>query len=418
MIRSLFVTAAFALLAVVCTGTHAEDWPGWRGPRGDGTSDEKGIPTRWNATENIAWKIALPGVGHASPIVWQDHVFLVSCLPDSADRVLIALDRSSGRTLWQRTVVNAPLEDKHELNSFASSTPTTDGRLVYVTFLAGDDMIVAAYDFAGEQKWLVRPGEFHSRHGYCSCPVLFEDKVIVNGDHDGDSYLVALDRATGKTAWKTMREHKTRSYVTPLIRQIEGAPQLLLSGSKTVASYDPRTGKQIWVIDGPTEQFVASMVYDGKLLFMTAGFPDHHILAIRPGGHGNITETHIAWRTTENTSYVPSPIVVGGYFLVVADNGIASCYEAATGRRTWKQRIGRRYSASLVTAEGLVYFTSDDGLTTVVRPGETFDAVAENELGEPCYASLAISHGQIFQRSDKHLYCIGAHRGKSAEAAR
>jgi hypothetical protein len=181
-----------------------------------------------------------------------------------------------------------------------------------------------------------------------------------------------------------------------------------------VGGYDPRTGKQVWVIDGPTEQFVASLVYDGKLLFMTAGFPDHHILAIRPGGHGNITDTHIAWRTTENTSYVPSPIVVGGYFLVVADNGIASCYEAATGRRTWKQRIGRRYSASLVTAEGLVYFTSDDGLTTVVRPGETFDAVAENDLGEPCFASLAISRGQIFQRSDKHLYCIGKDAKKTA----
>ncbi len=134
-----------------------------------------------------------------------------------------------------------------------------------------------------------------------------------------------------------MREHKTRSYVTPLIREINGAPPMLLSGSKTVASYDPRTGKQIWVIDGPTEQFVASMVYNGQLLFMTAGFPDHHILAIRPDGRGNITDTHIAWRTTENTSYVPSPIVVGDYFLVVADNGIASCYEAATGRRLWKE---------------------------------------------------------------------------------
>ena len=146
----------------------------------------------------------MPGVGHASPIVWQDRIFLVSCLPDSGDRVLMSLDRHSGRTLWQQTVLNAPLEDKHELNSYASSTPATDGLFVYVTFLAHDDMVVAAYDFAGRQQWLVRPGEFHSRHGYCSCPVLFEDKVIVNGDHDGDSYLVALDRATGKNVWKTM----------------------------------------------------------------------------------------------------------------------------------------------------------------------------------------------------------------------
>lgn len=231
--------------------------------------------------------------------------------------------------------------------------------------------------------------------------------MIVNGDHDGDAYLVALDRATGKTVWKTPRENKTRSYVTPLVREINDAPQLILSGSKSVASYDPRSGKRIWVIDGPTEQFVASMVFNGELLFMTAGFPDHHILAIRPDGRGNITDTHIAWRTTENTSYVPSPIVVGDYFLVVADNGIASCYEAKSGQRLWKERLGRRYSASLVTAAGLVYFTSDDGLTTVVRPGPKFQAVATNELGEACYASMAISDGQIFQRGEHHLYCIG-----------
>jgi outer membrane protein assembly factor BamB len=413
MIPSAVGQFVFCVSLFVCSLTQAEDWPCWRGPRGDGTSTEQNAPVRWSATDNIAWKVELLGVGHASPIVWQDRIFLIACLPDNGDRVLMSLDRRSGHTLWQQTVVNAPLEDKHELNSHASSTPATDGKFIYVTFLAGDDMVVAAYDFSGTQQWLVRPGEFHSKHGYCSCPVLFEDKVIVNGDHDGDSYLVALDRATGKTVWKTMREHKTRSYVTPIIREIDGAPQLLLSGSMTVASYDPRTGKQIWVIDGPTEQFVASLVYDGKLLFMTAGFPDHHILAIRPGGHGNITDTHIAWRTTENTSYVPSPIVVGGYFLVVADNGIASCYEAATGQRQWKQRIGRRYSASLVTAEDLVYFTSDDGLTTVVRPGPKFDAVAENDLGEPCFASMAISHGQILQRAEKHLYCIGTEAAKT-----
>ncbi|HEY1599949.1 MAG TPA: PQQ-binding-like beta-propeller repeat protein, partial [Pirellulales bacterium] len=234
-----------------------------------------------------------------------------------------------------------------------------------------------------------------------------EDKVIINGDHDGDAYLVALDRATGKSLWKTPRENKTRSYVTPIVREIEGAPHLILSGSKSVASFDPRTGARWWIIDGPTEQFVASLVYNGRLLFMTAGFPDHHILAIRPDGHGNVTDTHIAWRTTENTSYVPSPIVVGDYFLIVADNGIASCYQADTGVRLWKERLGRRYSASLVTVGGLVYFTSDDGLTTVVRPGPKFEAVAENDLAEPCFASLAVHRGQLLQRAEKHLYCIG-----------
>jgi outer membrane protein assembly factor BamB len=397
---------AFALIALPLAA-RAEDWPCWRGPRGDGTSLEQNIPVRWSARENIAWKVAIPGVGHSSPVVWQDRIFLVTCLEESGDRVLLCLDRRTGRTIWQQTVVQAPLEGKHELNSYASSTPATDGESVYVTFLGGDDMLVAAYDFAGHKRWLVRPGEFHSKHGYCSCPVLFEDKVIVNGDHDGDAYLVALARRSGETLWKTPRENKTRSYVTPIIRQIGGHPHLILSGSMSVASFDPRSGERWWVIDGPTEQFVASMVYNGRLLFMTAGYPDHHILAIRPDGRGNVTDTHIAWRTTENTSYVPSPIVVGDYFLVVADNGIASCYEADTGQRLWKERIGRRYSASLVTAGGLVYFTSDDGATTVVRPGPEYDVVAVNDLEEPCFGSIAISGGQIFQRGEKHLFAIG-----------
>lgn len=400
----------------------AENWPCWRGPRGDGSSEERGVPTHWDAKgENVAWKVEIPGTGHASPIVWQDRIFLASCLEQEQDRVLICLDRKTGKTLWQRSVLKSPLEKKHALNSYASSTPATDGELVYVTFLEGTKqgeakgakIAVAAYDYEGNQKWLVRPGPFSSVHGYCSCPVLFEDKVIVNGDHDGDAYLVALNRSTGETVWKTPRENKTRSYSTPIIRDIDGRTQMILSGSMSVASYDPRTGSRHWIIDGPTEQFVASMVYNGKLLFMTAGFPEHHILAIKPDGRGNVTKTHIAWRTKENTSYVPSPVAVGDYFLIVSDEGIASCYEAETGRRTWRQRIGPHYSASMVSAGGLAYFLSDEGKMTIVKPGEKYEAVAENELGEPCYASPAISQGQLFLRAEKHLYAIGQQKGDS-----
>ena len=211
-----------AVLLLLPNGANAENWPAWRGPRGDGTSQERDIPTRWTADENIAWKAAVPGVGHASPIVWQDQVFIVSCLEETQERILLSFDRVGGKLLWQQVVLRSPLEDKHQLNSFASSTPATDGRLVYVTFLDRQEMVVAAYDFSGKQVWLVRPGGFSSKHGYCSCPVLFEDKVIVNGDHDGDAYLVALECSTGKTVWKIDRENKTRSYSTPIIRQIDG----------------------------------------------------------------------------------------------------------------------------------------------------------------------------------------------------
>ena len=209
-----------------------------------------------------------------------------------------------------------------------------------------------------------------------------------------------------QTQWKVPRENKTRSYCTPIIREIDGRTQMILSGSLSVVSMDPRDGSQHWLINGPTEQFVASLVYNGKLLFLTAGFPEHHILAIRPDGRGNVTDTHIVWRTTRGCSYVPSPIVVGDCFLVAADNGIASCFVAATGERLWMERLGSHYSASLVEANGLVYFLADDGEMKVVRPGAALDVVAVNRLGEHCFASPAVSNGQMFVRGEKLLYCI------------
>lgn len=400
---------------------RGENWPGWRGPRGDGTSLEPEIPIRWDGPSgrNIAWKTELPGTGHASPIVWEDRVFLVGCREDRKERILLSLDRETGKILWEQVVVQSPLERKHRLNSYASSTPATDGRQVYVSFLDRDQMLVAAYDFDGNRQWLVRPGVFHSVHGYCSSPVLFKELVLVNGDHDGDAYLVALDRRTGNTVWKTPRENKTRSYCVPILRQFDGRMQMILSGSKCVASYDPNDGSRHWILDGPTEQFVASIVDNGKLLFMTAGFPEHHILAIRPDGRGNVTGTHVVWRTEKGCSYVPSPIVAGNgqFFLVVSDEGIASCFEAATGQRHWRERIGPHYSTSAVSAGGLVHFLSDEGVTTVIRPDTRFEVVARNTLGEPCRASPAISQGRIYLRGQTHLFCIGgpSQRAPNAE---
>ncbi len=406
MVGCRLVGLSCVVVALLASVSRAENWPQWRGPRGDGTSHEQNIPTRWTAEEGVAWKVAVPGTGHASPIVWNDRLFVASCQEEARQRILVCFDRS-GRLLWQTVVLESPLEEKHHLNSFASSTPATDGQAIYVTFLDRNEMVVAAYDFEGHQKWLVRPGPFSSKHGYCSCPVLFEDKVIVNGDHDGDAYLVALDRATGATLWKVGRENKTRSYSTPLVREIDGRTQMILSGSKCVASYDPRDGHRHWIIDGPTEQFVASVVFNGKLLFLTAGFPELHMMAIRPDGSGNVTDTHIAWRTRKAAGYVPSPIAEGNYFLAISDGGVASCFEADTGDRQWTERLGTHYSSSLISAGGLVYFTSDEGNTTIVRPGAALDIVAENKLGEYCYASPAVSDGQIFFRGEKNLICIG-----------
>ena len=379
----------------------------------DGTSLETNVPVYWSVTSNVSWRVPLPGFGHASPIVSGDFVFVVTALAETQARALLCLNRSTGRVVWQQSVLTAPLERKHGLNSYASSTPATDGKLVYVAFLDGDRMFAAAYDFKGRQRWAVRPGPFASMHGFCSSPILYRDKVLLNGDHDGDSYLVALSRADGHTLWETPRENHTRSYCAPLVRDIAGRPQMVLAGDKCVASFDPNTGKRWWVIDGPTEQFVASPVYGERsgLVFITGGFPDHHVLAIRPDGSGNVTQSHIVWRTTKGVAYVPSPIVEREYFLVVSDSGVAHCFEAATGNLLWKEPLGEEH-ASLVSAEGRVYFLNDRGVMNVVEAGGQFSLVARNEIGERCFASPAISRGQIYLRGDKSLFCIGNATGR------
>jgi outer membrane protein assembly factor BamB len=427
MNRRFIEFALLSMCVLAGTATAGENWPGWRGPRGDGTSLEKNVPVKWNvpAGEGLVWKTPLAGSGHAGPVVWEERVFVVACDEKTQERTLACLDRRTGKELWRKTVFQSPLESKHGLNSYASSTPATDGKLVYVSFLEVDGklieapnvgtarkitpgkMAVAAYDFEGNQKWLVRPGEFVSAHGYCASPVLFENLVIVNGDHDGNSYIVALDKASGKTVWKVPRDHKIRSYVTPLIREIDGRTQMVFSGSQHIISLDPRSGARHWKIEGPTEQYVASMVYDGKLLFMAAGFPTYHVMGIRPDGKGDVTETHVAWHEKSAKCYVPSPVVENGYLIVADDRGTANCYAADTGERLWQERLGVHFSASLVTAGGLVYLIADDGLTKVVRPGPKLEVVAENPLGEHCYSSPAIAHGQIFVRGEKHLFCLG-----------
>lgn len=406
--KSILSVASLLFFALTAGG---EDWPGWRGPRGDGSSLDKNVPLRWSYQENVIWKSPIPGVGHSSPVVAGDKVFLTTCLLKEKQRVLLALDRGSGKILWQRVVVTAPLEKKHKLNSFASSTPATDGKHVWISFLQYPDMIVACYDVDGNLAWKKSPGKFFSVHGFCSSPVLFHDLVIVNGDQDSQAYIVALDKATGQERWRADRPNRTRSYCVPIIVDMAGKKQLVLSGSLCVASYDPQTGKQHWIIDGPTEQFVASLVPNQGLLFLTTGFPEYHNLAIRPDGVGNVTRTHIAWHEknvpARKASYVPSPIAFDKYFYVISDQGWLSAFEATTGKRLWLEKLGRHHSASPVLASGHLYMTDDDGITYVLKGGPKFEVVARNPLEDECYSSPAVSEGRLYIRTAHSLWCIG-----------
>jgi len=294
-------------------------------------------------------------------------------------------------------------------NSYASATPATDGEKVYVTFLDGEEVVVAAYDFSGKQLWLVRPGKFKSQWGFSHPPVLFEGKVMVACYSKGENFVAALSPADGKTIWKTLGENPSQSYSPPLLRKMGGRQQMVVPGNTAVTSYDPETGKVLWFVDGLSADSVATPVYheSADLILACTSWPSKVLLAIKPDGEGNVTTTKVVWKTPEGAPYVPSPVVVGDWFLTSSFAGKAAyCYEATTGRILWKEPMGLHH-ASPVTANGLVYFLNDDGVMHVVRAGAKFDLVARNELGEKCYASPALSGGQLFLRSFTQLYCIG-----------
>ena len=397
-----------SILLFLSNFVRAEDWPGWRGPRGDGTSIEQDVPANWDSAGAL-WKTELPGRGHASPIVWGDRVFTVTGMTDTKQRILLCLDRNSGNILWQRTVVEGPLEKLHKENSHASGTPATDGRRVYVTFRVGDDIVVAAHNFDdGRQLWLIRPGTHVGEWGFSNTPVLYKDKVIIDGDSKGESFLIALRRTDGRTLWRKNRTNKGISYSAPFIRELAGRTQLIQCGDRCVAGFDPDTGQQFWQVDGPSQEFVATPVYSEKagLVFISSSWPKRVLLAIRPDGKGNVTETHVAWSDTKGAPYVPSMIVAGDFLLSVNRGGTAFCYEAATGKVLWQQKLGRHH-ASPVLIDGLLFFINDNGRVNVIKPGRQFESVATYELGESCYASPAISDGRVYLRGFKHMFCIG-----------
>jgi hypothetical protein len=389
----------------------ADDWPQWRGPRGDGSSLERNLPTHWSATENIAWKTEVPGIGHSSPIVVGDRIFLSSCMEDKGQRLLLCYDRKNGKQLWQKQVAHSELEHKHKLNSYASSTPCSDGKHVWVSFFELPQIDLICFDMEGNEVWRKSPGTFKSVHGFCSSPVLYKDTVILNCDQDAPAFIVCYNKETGVEKWRIDRPNKTRSYCTPTLFDIAGKKQMILSGSKSVTGYDPETGAQIWLIDGPTEQYVASIVMTDGVAFMTGGFPEHHLLGIDPAARGNITDSsHVLWHERQGkqaVSYVPSPVAFGHWFFLVGDGGLATCWNARTGKELWRQQLSRHQSASGIVADGNIYFTDDTGQTEVFRGGATFELVSKNPLGEDVRSSPAVSRGQIFIRSTHTLWCIG-----------
>ena len=387
----------------------AENWPQWRGPSGDGTSRETNLPVKWDAGTHVIWKSTVTGTGHSSPIVWGDRLFIFTALPETSEKVLLCYDSSSGELIWQNTLFKSPFEGKHNDNSYASGTPATDGTLVYVSFLDGEDVVVSACDFSGKQVWIQRPGKFSSPHGYSCSPVLYDDKVIINGNSLGSSFMAALSRKDGKIIWKVPHNKPAHSFATPIIIESAGKKQLIFLGNQEVGSYNPADGSCYWYAKGPSEDFCSSPVYSQKadLIFISSAWPQRHLWAIRPDGKGELSDSQIVWRATEGAVYVPSPVLVGDYLITTMTNGMVCCTEAATGKILWKENLGKQYP-SAVTAGGLVYIPNDAGVISVIKPGTKFECLAKNDMGESMNASPAISNGKIFIRTSKHLYCIGS----------
>ena len=409
MINFRYLTVLTALLIITSlTAVQAENWPGWRGPQGDGSSMETKLPTQWDSITNVMWKIPVPGIGHGSPIVWEDRLFMITAIPGTQERILLCYDCKSGELLWQETVLKAPLEKIHPDNSFASGTPATDGKYVYVSFLEGENIVVAAHDFTGKQIWIQRPGTFSGPHGYNCSLALFEDKVMINGGSKVNAFVAALSKTDGHTMWKVPQLKIGMSYSTPIFRKIAGRVQMIFGGTQEVASYNPNDGSRYWFVNGPSEEFCASPVYSEQtgLVLVSSSWPERHLLAIRPDGQGDVSESHVAWRSTQGAYYVPSPISAGNYLISTMTNGQVHCIEAATGTILWKENLGKQYPSG-VLANGLVYIPNDAGIITVFKPGATYDSISKNSMGETMFASPAISNGKIYLRGTKHLFCIG-----------
>ncbi len=443
--RLFFKTAVVlvaGLLALIFTNaTSAKsgaNWPQWRGPDGLGISTEKNLPTQWSANKNIKWKTPIEGRGHSSPIVWGNRVFVTTAVegpvvpgakavkhmlddkeflhPDSigADRKhmfkVIALDRSTGKVVWEQTAFEGtPYDNRHRKSSYAASTPLTDGKHVYAFFGAEG---LYAYDMKGKLAWKADLGKLGTvGMGTGTSPILYENLVVVQCDEENGeaSFIVALDKKTGKEVWKTPRKVQV-SWATPLLVRTSKRAELITVGTETIISYHPSTGKELWRHKGVQSNAIPSPVANSQTVFIVAGYPAKIAMAIPLGGSGDLGDT-VNWKYEKGTAYVPSPILYGDHLYLTTDRGILTCLDARTGELKYeggRVPIPATFTASPVAFGDNILLTSEDGDTFLVKAGARHEILGSNSVGEPVYASPAIADRYIFIRGEKNLYCIGA----------
>ena len=403
MARRIALSVLLALLAVA---VRAEDWPQFRGPTGQGQSSERGLPFEWSESRNVRWKAPVAGRGWSSPVVANGRVWLTTAVKaQGASLRAVAFDVATGREVVNVEVFRIRNGDlTNPKNSRASPTPVVDGDRVYVHFGADG---TAALTTSGEIVWKTRL-TYESQHGNGGSPIVHGDLLILSCDGIDDAFVVALDKRTGKTRWKTSRRQPAdQAYSTPLVIRVGERDQVVSVGAYRAGAYDPQTGKEIWRV-GYADGFsnVPRPVYGHGLVYIATGFQQPTLMAVRADGAGDVTKTHVAWTLRRAAPLTPSPLLVEDKLYVVNDGGIATCLNATTGEMVWVQRLGGEYSASPIFADGRIYFLSEGGVATVIAPGAQFQVLARNTLDGETLASMAVSDGSIFIRSDSHLYRI------------
>jgi outer membrane protein assembly factor BamB len=421
-----WLTAVYLLILTASTTLLADNWPHWRGPTRDGVSTETGLPFKWSATENVAWKLALPAYSGSTPIIWGDLIFLSMATASAAGELeLWAVDRNKQAVAWKRPIAGGNHIERKQ--NMSSPSPVTDGNHVWVMTGVG---ILKSFDFAGKELWSrdiqADYGRFGLNWGYASSPLLHGDALFVQVLHgmktDDPSYVLRIDKATGKTMWRVERPTNAQrespdSYTTPALLQYDGKTEIVISGGDAVTGHDPATGKELWRVDGLNPQnrgdyrIVASpTVMSGLIVSPSRNNP---LTAIRPGGSGNINTTHVAWQFDRGPD-VPSPVSDGKLVYVVNETGVVYCLDLKTGQTIYgPERLPSDfYSASPILADGKIYVTGETtGTTTVFRAGPKFEILASNSFGDGCspfcLSTVAISQGQLFIRSSANLWVIG-----------
>jgi outer membrane protein assembly factor BamB len=406
--RKLAATDTTLAVALPTPGSERH-WPRFRGPSGQGLTGLDRLAVEWSKdSSNIAWRSKPAGLGNSSPIVWGDRVFLTSASTDGAERFVHCLSVQDGRTVWSKAApATAPEPGVRDKNGFASATPVTDGQRV-IAFLGSCGLV--CYDLGGTLLWHYDTMKFNTTHGTGSSPLLYKDLVIfIHDQNRTESICVALDKNTGKVRWTNNRK-RAMTWSTPVVVRVGDHDELVFAGGETVKGYDPASGEEIWSLTGPTQEVVPTIVVAGGLLISASG-RNGPTIGLRPGGKGDVSETHLAWRTVRGGPHVPTPIYLDGRLYTINDFGIATCLDAATGKLIWQDRLRDKFSASPIEAGGLLYFPSEAGVTYVLRAGDTFDVVAENDLGSPILASPAVADGKLILRTQAEIVCIGASAG-------